>query len=414
MIQTVDKFLSILDLPPKVTYEEFRGRLSILDISDKSGTFAVRSDVFAFLDRVARKDDRRDRLDLYLRNLYRILVVDREEALTHWFRKYVELTKGLEEYLRPPNLDLLDDATGTFLAFKHSKHGRICKNINMESFYNTRKLYAKDSEYVLGLMKAMFQKFHIRNSLVSPAFFDHMCRSGGYDSFWFDFMIGANRPSIFNPVAYLSMMNRLFSGNTLFAPVMGWNSYQLAFYGSSSFGHFISTDVIPSVVDNGRRLHEEWSKSSKGLFGNDKTIDLYCCPSEKLNERHDFSSKYRDSVDAVLFSPPYYELEIYDGGEQSILSHPTYSEWLTGYWEETVKLCCSVMRKKARFGFVISNYVDKNKNMTNISEDMRNIACSHLNIVGRYKVKWSAISGSRQSMKTRNGNYEDLWLLEKS
>ena len=72
------------------------------------------------------------------------------------------------------------------------------------------------------------------------------------------------------------------------------------------------------------------------------------------------------------------------------------------------------MRRKARLGFVISNYVNKDKIMTSISEDMMRIASSHLDVIGRYRVKWSAISGSRQSMKTRNGNYEDLWLLEKS
>jgi len=412
MIQGLDKLMGMLDLPPKASFEEFEGRLSILDIMDKSGTFAVRSDIRTFLDRVARRDDRRDRLGPYMRNLYRILVSHREEAISHWFQKYAEISEPLEHYFSLPMVDLLDG--DAFQAFKFSRYGRICKNINLESFYNTRKLYGNDSEYVLGLMKAMFQKFHIRNSLASPAFFDHICSLEGYDRFWLDFMIGANRPSIFNPVAYSSILHKLFRGDTLLAPVMGWNSYQLAFHSSPTWKHFISTDVIPSVVENGRRMDEAWRALPRGLFGEDKTVDLYCCPSEKLDERHDFSSRYGNSVDAVLFSPPYYELEIYDGGEQSILNHPTYSEWLTGYWEETVRLCCSVMRRKARLGFVISNYVNKDKIMTSISEDMMRIASSHLDVIGRYRVKWSAISGSRQSMKTRNGNYEDLWLLEKS
>jgi hypothetical protein len=30
-----------------------------------------------------------------------------------------------------------------------------------------------------------------------------------------------------------------------------------------------------------------------------------------------------------------------------------------------------------------------------------------------YKVQWSAIAGSRQAKKTRDGNFEDLWLFEK-
>lgn len=414
MIKRVERLMEILDLPEKASYEEFCGRLSILDISDRSGTFAVRSDIRTFLNRVAKRDDRRERLELYQKNLYRILVQDREEAISHWFRKYVELTEPVRDYFHLPMVDLFREDENVFEGFRHSRYGRICKNINFDSFYNTRKLYLKDSEYVLGLMKAMFQKFHIRNSLVSPAFFDHICQLSGYDRFWLDFMIGANRPSIFSPVAYMSILNKLFRGDTLLAPVMGWNSYQLAFYSSPPWKNFISTDVIPSVVSNGRELHSIWEKSQDGLFSPEKKVDLYCCPSQDLDRLHGFSGKYGDSVDAVLFSPPYFDLEIYESEDQSITTHPTYSDWLSGYWEQTVMTCRSVMRKKARFGFVISNYVNKDKIMTNISEDMVKIAEKHLNIIGRYRVKWSSISGSRQARKTRDGNYEDLWLLEKS
>jgi len=413
MIVEVEDLLDILELPPKVSFEEFSSKVSILDISDCSGTFAVRSDIRTFLDRVAKKDDRKDRLDTYLRNLYRILVEDREESISHWFRKYVQLTQPIHEYFHLPMKDIFREEENLFEGFRYSKYGRVCKNINFESFYNTRKLYSKDSEYVLGLMKVMFQRFHIRNSLASPAFFDHICKFEGYDRFWLDFMIGANRPSIFSPIAYMAILNKLFSGDTVFAPVMGWNSYQLAFYSSPSWKHFVSTDVIPSVVSNGNKLHALWEKRQGRLFEKEKTVELYCCPSQDLDDVHGFSRIYGNSVDAVLFSPPYFDLEIYDSENQSTSTHPTYSEWLEGYWEKTVSLCHAVMKRRGRFGFVISNYVNKNKIMTNISEDMMKVASKHLNMIGQYRVKWSAISGARQAKKTRDGNYEDLWLFEK-
>lgn len=405
-----DSFLSLFDLPKKVSFEEFSKKLSVLDISDTSGEFKVRSDINTFLDKVSKKDDRKERIESYLLNLYAILVTNREESLKHWFSKYVELRKPMEEYFHLPSVDVLSG--DTFEGNKYSKYGRVCKNVNFKTFYNTKKLYSNDSEYVIGLMKVMFERFHIRNSLVSPAFFDHICEFDGYDRFWLDFMIGANRPSVFNPVTYLSILNKLFSGEVLFAPVMGWNSYQFAFYSSQNWKHFISTDVIPSVVENGKDLHGLWEANQKNLlYQNEKTVDLYCCPSEKLGE--DFVEKYKDKVDAVLFSPPYFDLEIYDSENQSFTNYPDYSEWLKCYWEDTVKICCKVMKKRARFGFVISNYVNKNKMMTNISDDMKRIAECHLNSLGHYRIKWSAISGSRQSMKTRNGNYEDLWLFER-
>jgi hypothetical protein len=260
----------------------------------------------------------------------------------------------------------------------------------------------------------MFEDFKIRNSLAGPAFFDHICKyNGDSGQFWTDFMIGANRASIFNPITYKGILDELFTGETLFAPVMGWNSYQTAFY-SSEFTHFIATDVIPDVVDNGNLLHTEYQKyTDKSLFvQEEKTVDLYLCPSEKLDQRHDFISKYANTVDAVLLSPPYFDLELYPSEGQSVDSFPDYQSWLTGYWEETVKLAVAVMKPGARFGFVISNYVNRQKVKTTISEDMSAVVAKHLKPVGRYKVQWSAIAGSRQAKKTRDGNFEDLWLFE--
>jgi hypothetical protein len=223
-------------------------------------------------------------------------------------------------------------------------------------------------------------------------------------------MIGANRASIFNPCTYKEILKEVFTGETLFAPVMGWNSYQLAFY-ASGFKHFIATDVIPDVVDNGRLLQQEHDKK---LFTKDeKTVDLYLCPSEQLDNKYDFINKYKNSVDAVLFSPPYFDLELYPSDNQSTNSFPDYNSWLIMYWEETVKLCAKVMKPDAKFGFVISNYTNKDKVKMTISEDMRDIAARHLDFTNHYKVQWSAIAGTRQAKKTRGGNYEDLWIFTK-
>ena len=115
----------------------------------------------------------------------------------------------------------------------------------------------------------------------------------------------------------------------------------------------------------------------------------------------------------MLFSPPYFDLEIYDSENQSLTNFPNYRDWLIGYWEETVKLCKTVMKPGARFGFVISNYRNSDKVMTTISQDMRDVVQRHLTLVDHYRVQWSAMGGSRQAKKTRGGNFEDLWLFEK-
>jgi len=54
------------------------------------------------------------------------------------------------------------------------------------------------------------------------------------------------------------------------------------------------------------------------------------------------------------------------------------------------------------------------KEVVCISEDTSDIAARHLRLVDRKRLKWSAIGGSRQAKKTRNGNYEDIWVYEKA
>ena len=397
---------------PNITFQDFCDKVCVLDIMDRSGSFVVRSDLDTFVNRVSKRDDRKQRLDLYKKQLYKILVTDANKTLVDWFKRYGELKETVDHYFKIPDANILNN--DVFAGRTNSKYGKICKNINFINFYNTKKLYTNDSEYTFGLMKVMFEEFKIRNSLVGPAFFDHICKYDGDSSqFWLDFMIGCNRASIFNPATYKGILEEVFTGEVLFAPVMGWNAYQVAFY-NSNFKHFVATDVIPDVVDNGKLLHEQFTKfQEQSIFvENEKTVDLYLCPSEQLDANFDFVKKYKGKVDAVLFSPPYFDLELYPSDGQSFDSFPDYESWLKGYWEETVKLAVQVMKPGAKFGFVISNYVNKDKKMTTISEDMRDMVSKYLTLDKHYRVQWSAISGTRQAKKTRNGNFEDLWVFK--
>jgi len=410
LIFTEQDFLSLFNLP-KPSFTDFCDQIQILDISDKSGTFKVRQGLDDFIARVGKKDNRAQRLPVFKQKLYQLLVTDSDSTLRAWFKSHAALSEQVKFYFEIPHEDILSD--GVFAGRINAKYGKICKNINFLNYYNTKKWYCNDSEYVFGLLKVMMEGFKLRNSLVGPAFFDQICNyNGDPGDFWRAFMMGANRPSTFNPATYKGILDTLFKGETLFAPVMGWNAYQLGFY-SSSFNKYVATDVIPDVVDNGHLLHQEFmAYRDRSLFEvDDKQVDLYLCPSEQLDQRHGFIAKYQNQIDAVLLSPPYFDLEIYDSEDQSFTNFPNYQDWLKGYWEETVKLCKAVMKPDARFGFVISNYRNADKQVTTISQDMRDVAARHLTQIGHYRVQWSAMGGSRQAKKTRDGNFEDLWLF---
>ena len=143
-----------------------------------------------------------------------MLVTEPEVALAEWFNRTAAITENLDYYFQIPNAKILEG--NTFAGRTNSKYGRICKNINFEKFFNTKKLYSNDFEYTLGLMKAMFEDFKLRNSLVGPAFFDHICKiDGDYGQFWTDFMMGCNRAVIFIQAHYKAFLEDLF-------PVKNW------------------------------------------------------------------------------------------------------------------------------------------------------------------------------------------------
>lgn len=418
MTHTFEDLLATITIQD-VDYATFRKQLSILDISDRTGTFSVRSDLDTFFNRVANQagDNRKELAEAYCEKMYKILVTDAKASLRQFYKRYGELTHNHYFYLNLPAGNCYNRKENTYYGMTNSKYGRLCKNINFDDFYNTKKLYTNDSEYVFGLIKVMYEQFHIRNSLCCPAFFDHIINTeDDYNQFWLDFWMGANKASIFNPYTFKSILDTQFSGKTLFTPCMGWNAYQIAYY-NSEFEHLITTDVIPNVVANAHKLHttyKRWRDTDmfQKHFVDEKTIDAYLCPSEQLESRHKFIETYTDQVDAVLFCPPYFDLELYPGDEQSTNSFPDYKQWLNGYWEETIKLCAKVMKPGAKFGFIISNYRTHEKQDNTISEDMKALVEKHLTYTHHCKVRWSSLGGSRQAHKQRDGNYEDLWMFE--
>jgi hypothetical protein len=418
MLHIFEDLLATINIQD-VDYATFRKQLSILDISDTTGTFSVRSDLDTFFNRVANKeeDNRKELTEAYCEKMYQILVTDAKASLRQFYKRYGELTHTVDFYLDLPVGNCYNAKENTYYGMTHSKYGRLCKNINFDDFYNTKKLYTNDSEYVFGLIKVMYEQFHIRNSLCCPAFFDHIINTeDDYNQFWLDFWMGANKASIFNPYTFKSILDTQFSGKTLFTPCMGWNGYQIGFY-NSQFEHLITTDVIPNVVANAHKLHttyKRWRDTDmfQKHFIDEKTIDAYLCPSEQLESRHKFIETYTHQVDAVLFCPPYFDLELYPGDEQSTNSFPDYKQWLNGYWEETIKLCAKVMKPGAKFGFIISNYRTHEKQDNTISEDMKALVEKHLTYTHHCKVRWSSLGGSRQAHKQRDGNYENLWMFE--
>jgi hypothetical protein len=388
----------------KVTYEEFCDKFSVLDISIKTSEYIVKNNVRDFIKENS-KDYRLDKIDEFYKNFYEMVVTNREETLDIWFDKYLD-SGDIKKYFSMGTDNLLKGKVINGIA--KSKYGRLLKNINFDKMYRTKKLYHDDKEFVIGMMEVLFRDFKIRNSLVGPAFFKGILNKD-INGFWSAFMMTCSTPSVFNPYTFKFILENFFNGKKLFCPVLGWNSYQLAFH-NTTWEEFVGTDVIPEVVDNGKVLYDYYLKTIDNKFFDfqKQNVKNYLCPSEKFD-----INGYEEYFDGVLFSPPYYNLEIYDSENQSIDTFPKYEDWLDGYWETTVSKCYDVLKKGKRFGFLIRDYLDRELNEVCISEDMKKVVEKYFVLIDVYQVKWGARKLARTPEKMRNGNYENFYLFEK-
>ena len=114
----------------------------------------------------------------------------------------------------------------------------------------------------------------------------------------------------------------------------------------------------------------------------------------------EFIDQYSDYFDAVIMCPPYFDMEIYPQGNQSIESYPDYQDWLTNYWEDTVALCHLVLKPHKRFGFIINDYVSLKKEEYPLIHDLDQIALQYFQPVGVYNLL-NRVSPLRMNKKSR-------------
>ena len=183
-----------------------------------------------------------------------------------------------------------------------------------------------------------------------------------YSSYYF-------RASILNPYLVYSLNETLLKGSKIFTPTLGWGSYCYGFLESSRVTEYVGTDVIPSVCKKTQQFANKYYPN--------KTTSIYCVPSEELYKLPEFQKKYVGYFDVVFLSPPYYELEKYDGAKQSINKYKTYESWLTKYWQETIKLCFRVLKNGGKICYIVSNYEGNDR----LVDDLNGITIKYFKLI---------------------------------
>ena len=392
----------------KPTLKEFRLK------SEQTYT-AARLSLYEYSQKLDDADPRHTNFDSWSQILYTGLIENFEYMMRIWFDKHIAV-KDLDNFLRFNVQRTSKEIENGYVidGRKEITSGRLLRNISYKGIYqDTGKSNSSEKCSLLNTFTGLAKnKFNI-SCLLTPKvaeFLEH----GRYDDFFAILRGTTNRASIFNPYTYSWILNNVFpDGKKLLSPVMSWCSPVIGL-ANSNYDEMVAIDVIPDVVEKSRLLHEYSEGLRNGFFVDDsKKAEFYCCPSEQLDNRHNFSEKYAEHFDTVFFSPPYYDLEIYTGGEQSHESFQTYEQWLDGYWRPTVELCYRCLKPGATFSFVIVHDYGAAGKKTPISDDMKRIAREYFKYDKLLNISWGGFSAAEGASEKRKGLLENLHIMKK-
>jgi hypothetical protein len=252
----------------------------------------------------------------------------------------------------PENLHIHDEA----MKNKHMNNNEnvtyknIIRNLHYKDILENTESGIDNVPTFMKVLKDLYFKHIIDYKIVTPSALHYM-KEGRLGSVFSSFYF---RASIMNPFLVYSLNNSTLKGTRIFTPTLGWTSYCYGFLECPHVVEYVGTDVIPSVCHK----TQEFAKKQYP----EKQTQIYCHPSEDLAKSKKFTTKYKEHFDVVFFSPPYYRLELYPGENQSTDRYKTYEEWLTNYWEVTIKLCHHVLQPGGKLCYILSGYGSQSVN----------------------------------------------------
>lgn len=273
-----------------------------------------------------------------IRELY-LNIINRNEYLSRFYDKSLEPTLPLKITESPMVINSMNNNS-------HANYKNIIRNLYYIDILKNTKSGLDNLPSFLSVLENLYKNYIIDYKILTPSA-RHYIRQGRIGSVFSSLFF---RASIMNPYLVYSLNHKLLKGSHIFTPTLGWTSYCYGFLECPFVTHYVGLDVIPKVC----KTTADFAKNAYP----DKSMEIYCQPSENLLKNRTFMRKYENWFDVVFFSPPYYRLELYSGDQQSTTQYSSYEQWLEGYWMRTIQLCYHVLKKGGRLCYIISNYMD--------------------------------------------------------
>ena len=394
-------FLKSFNIPEKIEYSEYKSKLKLL--SKYGETY---EDAKLFVEWAEQSEHWTNELiEDFCKRCYQVFVDAPEKFLENWYNEHIKQTARQHISGITPC-----ETNGILDGSKKSEYGRIVKNLFWEDVYSTYTTNSMGLPTTYEVLKKSVEYPFIYRMWKQPSSQKFVVKDKRYNSRLFNILRGtSSKASIFNPNTAAYIISNILKSEKLLTPCLGWASYLIGSF-SADVKHYVGIDVIPSVVDKCKLLSEDYCSNP---FNEEFKYDFYCCPSEQIDKRHNFIETYKEYFDSVFFSPPYFDLEVYEGGEQSIESFPNYQDWLKGYWEETVKMCHSVLEKDGIFSFVIVPQYQSKKETIFIGKDLFTIAKKYFTEIETKQIQWRTQTSLSIEKQKESGNSENLYLFTK-
>ena len=265
----------------------------------------------------------------------------------------------------------LDQKLNAISMQKNDNSRRIIRNLNYLDILHTTKVTntCKSIHSFWESLTDVYNKLILADRFFAPSSIELFFKQKNanweinYNNFFYLFQQYQPKASILNPYTISYVFKHHLQGKRLFTPVLSWSSYIVS-YIFSDYTEYVGVDVIPEVCSRSEFLFNyliNLKSKDKHKYKDFNLINkqppvIYCQPSESLLYDSKFISLYTLYFDTIIMCPPYFDMEIYSSGEQSIKNYPNYEEWLDKYWETTVALCYKVLRIGGKFSFIVNNY----------------------------------------------------------
>ena len=420
MFITLEKFLSYFpEIKPQPTRLQF-SKLFKINYKKQYSMY----DLFRlrYKDAVIKSSDdmriiNKDRIIDYF---YDVIIVHRRKYLSLWYAAYFSVPSK-DNYIWDTGASLdIPDKNNYISTQKNDASKHMIRNLFYLELFDYTKITntVKSRVSFWQSLLNMYNKLELEDRFFCKSSLDLMLRSKNtkrelisgvpevnYNALFYLYQQYQPKASIFNPYAIYWILAKIFTkynanAKTLFSPVLSWGSYVPAFMNINSYKHYVGVDVMPSVCAKIREFAEWYSKP-------EKKVDIIMCPSEILQSLN-FHITYAKYFDSIIVCPPYYDMEIYHEGDQSIKYN--YVDWLHNYWEATVQLCKKVAAKNAVFGIIINDYFSLSGEKYMLTEDFHAITSKYFTFKDIYYLQ-NRVSPLRMNGKDR---MERLYIYQNS